>query len=137
MQWYLLLWTMENRFLFSSLSSSAQSCPVRFETIPLSVTDSACYHVSTQDFCYWNSEKCLYLEDIYIVAIDGNNPFSCCRSVSVILTYTKTSLSLVKMRTGIFPLTFLKKMFLVKLNLIQKFIQQGLTEVSLKGWGRT
>lgn len=82
---------MGNRFLFSSLSSSAQSCPVRFETIPLSVTDSACYHVSTQDFCYWNSEKCLYLEDIYIVAIDGNNPFSCCRSVSVILTYTKTS----------------------------------------------
>lgn len=48
MQWCLLLWMMGNPLPFPSLNPSAQICPVRFESIPLSVTDSACYHVSTQ-----------------------------------------------------------------------------------------
>ena len=51
MQWCLLLWITGNPFPFPSLNPSAQICPVRFETIPLSVTDSACYHVTPIGIC--------------------------------------------------------------------------------------
>ena len=67
-----------------------------------------CKHSNT---CHGNSEKCLYLEDSYIVAIHRNNLFSSFRSVSGSLTYTKTPLGLFKMHISIFPLNFFKHAF--------------------------
>lgn len=97
------------------LSSSALSCPKRFETSPTSGLDLACHRVNTRVFCYWNDQKCLYLEDIDTVTIDGNDLLSCFKSMSVILTYIQTPLDLFNMYAGVFCCFFLWPFLLLNL----------------------
>ena len=73
---------------------------------------------------------------MYMVIIDRNYLFSCFSSVRVVLTFMGTPPGLFKMYASIFPLNFFFFSVLVKINIIQKFIQQGLPEVSLKGGRR-
>lgn len=82
-------------------------CTLPEEVWNLSSVSAACYRASTEGFHYWNGQKCLYFEAIYIVKINGNNLFPCFSSVSVILTYIQILLFCSQCMMLFFSLTFL------------------------------